>query len=316
MLRWRADFAGFFLGEDRMRLFAMTIAATGLVMPGTAAAQDRLSGEFGVSGLYDSHLSNDDVDASLEKGDFGARLDAEIKFQLVDKKQFELSAEYDFGQTLYFKYDEFNLQTHRFGADASTRIGGLRLGLGYDYMHVRLGGDALFNRQTVTPTLAGYVADRTFLRAYYTYLDKNFETQNGRDASGHEVGASLFRFFDDNAGFVSVRGSYETENAADPAYDFGGFLVGASSRIPLGDKKGGPKLRLGVNYRERNYDSITPSINEIRHETRWRGEASVEVPIKGGLRAEAEYRYTDRNSNFPASDYQEHRVQTGLFFEF
>lgn len=298
-----------------MRLLTSVVLGSAVFCTSPAIAQD-ISGEVGIAGLYDSHLTNDDIDVESDEGDFGARLDAEIEVQLVDTDRFEFGVGYDFGQTLYADRTDFNLQTHRLGADVGVRAGGVKFGLGYDFMHIRLGGNALFDRQTITPTISGFVSDGVYARAYYTYLDKDFDVTPGRDATGHEVGASLFRFFDGNRGFVSVRGSVESENAVDPAYDFDGFLVGVGSAIPLTAAKDGPRARLGLNYRERNYDAITPSIGAIREEQRWRAEAGLEVPIKGGLRGEAEYRYTDRSSNLPSADYTEHRITTGLVYEF
>jgi hypothetical protein len=195
-------------------------------------------------------------------------------------------------------------------AGGSTDLGGVSLGLDYSYSFVRLDNDAFLDLQLLTPSVSGFIGDRTYARAYYQYQDKNFDVLDGRDAETHAGGARVFYFFMDSRAFFSVNGEYESEDAVDPQFDFDGFLLGADLNLPV-PVVPGAEANFGFSYRERDYDSITPSIGEVREEDRSRFEAGLEVPIVGGLSLVAEYEYTDRNSNLPIADYNEH-VGRGL----
>lgn len=291
------------------------MAGTAMALPAAAHAKDTWSLELEAEGFYDSQLVVEEVDLEEAQDDFGIKLGADVEFQAIDKKAFELELGYDFGQTLYAEFDEFNLQSHVAHVAAATRLGGAKLGARYAFSHYRLDGDALFDMHSITPSVAGFVADQLYARGYYTYLDKDFSQRDGRDATGHQVGGSLFKFFDGNASYVSLNGRWEQEDAFDPAFDYDGFSIGADARLSLNGERSGPYVQAGVDYRDRDYDAITPSIGEVRTEDRLRGKAAFVYPLNDKLRVETGYRYTDRNSNLPSANYVEHRASAGVAFE-
>ncbi|TWJ09792.1 outer membrane beta-barrel protein [Altererythrobacter ishigakiensis] len=291
------------------------LVGTVILVPYSASANDQWSVEIEAGAFYDSQLVVDEIDTQEDSGDIGFRLGADVEFEAVNTDAFDLEFGYDFGQTLYADNDEFDLQSHVADVNASTRIAGARVGARYAFSHFRLGGDSLFDMHTITPSVSGFVADGLFARAFYTYNDKNFATFDGRDATGNQVGASVFKFFSDNAGFISVSGRWEEEDAMAAEFDYDGFVVGADLRIPIAGGRGGTRVQFGVDYRDRDYKAVTPSINEVRTEDRFRGEVELTVPVNERLRLEAGYRYTDRNSNLPSADYKEHRVSAGMLFE-
>lgn len=293
---------------------SLVLAGTAALAPQALMAQD-FSLEVEAGGFYDSQLVVDEIDIKQAEGDFGIKLGAQAEFEAIDTDSFELEFGYDFGQTLYSEFDEFNLQSHGADVSAATRIGGARLGARYAFSHYRLDGDALFDMHSITPSISGFVADEVFARAYYRYADKDFATRDGRDATGNQIGASAFKFFNKNAGFVSVSGHWEDEDAVDSQFDYDGFVLGADVRLPLAGTRDGPRVQFGVDYRDRGYKAITPSINAVRSEERIRGEAELTWPLSDSLRIQTDYRYTDRSSNLPSADYQEHRVSAGLVFE-
>lgn len=70
--------------------------------------------------------------------------------------------------------------------------------------------------------------------------------------------------------------------------------------------------RLDIEYRDRDYERITPSIAARRREERlvMTGTSDLHLSDRVGVRTIV--RYTDRNSNFPASNYEEIRASTGF----
>lgn len=294
---------------------ARLLACSAILVPTGAYAQDDFSVELEAGAFYDSQLVVDEIDLEQADGDVAFRLAADFEYQAIDTDAFDLEVGYDFGQSVYLDFDDFNLQSHVADISASTRVEGVRVGARYAFSHYRLGGDALFNMHTITPSISSFIADGVFARAFYTYNDKDFSAFDGRDASGNQVGASVFKFFNNNAGFVSLSGRWEDEDAVDPAFDYDGFVVGADLKIPFQNDRNGPFVQFGIDYRDRDYKAITPSIGEIRTEDRFRGEAELSIPIFNGFNAELGYRFTDRSSNLPSADYIENRVSAGMVWE-
>lgn len=297
------------MGKYRSLVYCIVVATT------SPAAAQELSLELKAGALYDSQLTFDETDERRQQGDIGARFRADVKVVPVDTKSFELDFRYTFDQTAYAEFDEFDIQSHRLGTGVQTRVGGARLGLDYDFRHIRLGGDALFDQHSITPSVAGFVGKDVYARAFYRFSEKNFEILEQRDADGHTVGTSVLRFFNGRRGFVSGSAQFETQDAIDPALDFQGYQIGVNARVPLTGARGGPLAKFGYNYRDRDFDNITPSIGERRAETRSRFNAGLDLPLARQFRLEADYRYTDRNSNFAPSNFNEHFVALALVFE-
>ncbi|MCJ7421263.1 hypothetical protein [Sphingomicrobium astaxanthinifaciens] len=296
-----------------MNKFAGALCAA-FLLPAAAQA-DPFSLEVEAKGFYDSELVVEDVDLTNADGSVGFRIGADAEVTAVDSDALELEFGYDFGQTAYLDADQFDLQSHVGDVSLATTLGGAKLGLRGAYGHYRLDGEGLFDQFSLTPSVSGFIADGFYGRAFYTYADKDYDLRDERDSTGNQFGGSIFRFFSDNAGYFALNARIENEDAADPAFSFDGFVVGTRARLPLDGKRGGLRLELGAQYRDRSYEAITPSIGAIREEDRLRGQAELIVPLGKGLRVETGYRITDRNSNLPSADYLEHRVSGGIVWE-
>lgn len=293
---------------------ATAAAALASVCAPAFAAEGDFNLEAAAGARYDSNINVEEADVLVDAEDIAAVFDVSASYEL-DASPGSLKLGYDFGQRLYEDFDQFDLQSHRFSAGARTRVAGARLGLDYSYNILRLGGDPFLDLQLISPSVAGFVAPKTYVRGYYQYMKKDFEVLAHRDADRHSFGASAFRFFMDNDAFVSVGGRYETEDASAPELDFDGYLLEANLQLPLPGIKDG-EVQFGYNYRKRDYDNVTPSIGERRIENRSRFEAEAEIPIVGGLALHTGYQYTDRNSNFPSADYNEHLLTGALSYRF
>lgn len=296
---------------NRSVFFAGLVAVQIGVTP-AALAKKPYSLELTAGAEYDSHLTVEELDVESSLGDIAAifRLDAEYK--PVQSRAGELRLGYSFDQSLYLEQDEFDTQTHRLSAGGSTRIGRARLGTDYSFYHIRLGGDPLLNMHVVSPSVSGFVTDKIFARAYYSYFDKDFERFENRDANTHQGGLTINRYFNRSRSFVSFGARYDNEDAVDPALDYEGFLLTANLQLPLELAARRGKVNFGYSYRDRDYDNVTPSIGERRRENRSVFRVRSELPVARKLSFEAEYRFTDRNSNFPNADYEEHKALAAL----
>ena len=70
--------------------------------------------------------------------------------------------------------------------------------------------------------------------------------------------------------------------------------------------------RVEFEYRDRDYENVTPSIGERRREDRSVITATSDMYLSDRIGVRTTIRYTDRNSNFAASNYEEIRASTGF----
>lgn len=280
--------------------------------PALAKEDKPLSLELSVGAEYDSNVSVDQVDVTTREGDMLAVLGARAKYKAEVGGETSIKLGYEFEQTLHEDFTGFDMQTHTLSAGADTKLGGIGLGADYSFYHILLGGDGFLDMHQVGPSLSAFVTDKVYLRVGYTYFDKDFKVADGRDASNHQVTGDVYYFFKDSKAYVSLGGRYETENTADPAFDYDGFQLSANVQLPVALWSRSGKIKFGYSYRERDYDNVTPSIGVRRHENRSMFRANAELPLTDHLSFKPEYRYVDRNSNYALSNYTEH-VANGSF---
>lgn len=275
-----------------------------------------LSLEVSVGGEYDSNIVVPEADLLAAEGDFAAIFGADAQYKIVDGETGELYVGYRFDQTLYAELDAFNMQTHAGTFGGAVTAGKATFDANYSFYHIRLGGDGLLNMHVISPSVSGFLTSKIYARAYYTYFDKSFSTLTERDAKTHYAGATVFHFFPNPKGYVSLGGRVDTEDAVDPALDFDGFELTGNLQLPVTSLNNEARVNFGVGYRDRDYDNITPLIGAARTEERYRARALFETPLSDHVGWQVQYRYTDRNSNFPVADYVEHRVTTEFSYKF
>ena len=280
-----------------------------------AKAEQPWSLEVAAGVQYDGNVNVEQLDILTSESDFAGLFEASAAYELSGSAG-SLEVGYDFSQRLYEDLDQFDLQSHAFSAGAKTKLGKAKLGVDYSYHIIRLGGDPFLNMHVVTPSIAGFVSNGIYLRGYYSFYDKNFEVANNRDADSHSFGLTAFRFFMNSKGYFNAGVRYDVEDTVDPILDYDGYLLDAKLQLPLSIVGRDAKARLGYSYRKRDYDNITPALGERRRENRSVVRAELETPLVGGLSLESEYRYTNRNSNFASTDYNEHFAAAMLRYRF
>ena len=270
------------------------------------AAVGSFSAEYSAGIEYDSNVAVLDIDASTTQGDFAALFDLGLDYEheLNDRTKVEIG--YNFGQDIQFDVTQFSTQTHRGKAEVSHDFGGVTAGATYQLIFSRLDGSGFLRFHRFTPFLAGYAADRKiYWRGSYIYTDKNFIDRLDRDGDVHAGSLEAFYFLNGLKTYLIAGYRYEVEDTVAPEFDFESHnaRIRLVQRVSLTERPS--KLRLGFRYENRNYDSITPSIGEIRDDVRYRVEASFETPINDTFYTELTGRYDILNSNLPAVDFEQ-----------
>lgn len=253
---------------------------------------------------YDSNVSVVEVDTSTAEGDFAALFDLGVGFETDIAENTTVEIGYDLGQDIQFDFTDFNTQTHRGSIEVAHDFGDVDIGVSYQLIHSRLGGDGFLTLHRLSPFASTYLADKTFyVRGSYIYTDKDFIGVADRDADVNAFNADVFYFVNGLTTYLIFGYKFESEDAVGAEFDFTANNLKARvvQRFPLGDRRA--KFRAGWRYENRNYDSVTPSIGVVRDDTRHKLEASLEIPLNDIFYAEIEYNYDIFNSNLPSVDF-------------
>jgi len=261
--------------------------------------------EVSAGAEYDSNVSVDAIDVNTAADDYAAVLDAKIGFDSEISENTEFKLGYSFSQSLHGEFTNFDIQSHFASADVSRDFGGFDLGTAYRIAYSRLGGAGFLTLQQVSPYASTFLTKKIFLRAAYTYTDKNFENRIDRDSTVHAGGADIYYFVNGVRTFFVTGYKYESEDALDSQFDFDShhFKIRFSQRFLIGQRSA--KLKIGWRYEVRDYSSITPSIGILRDDDRHRFQAELEIPITDRIFGSLEYEYSDYSSNLPSADYNQ-----------
>ena len=301
-----------------LMLLMLSVPATAVAQPaGTEERLDSpLSVEFSAGVEYDSNVSVDEIDNNTGADDFAAVLDADLEFEKEISENTEFSLGYSFSQSLHDEFTNFDIQSHFASADLSHDFGSFDFGGAYRFIYTRLGGDGFLVMQQISPYFTKFFGKKIFVRADYTYTDKDFENRTDRDTTGHSGGADIYWFLDGVRTYFVTGYKYKDENAVDSQFDYASHNIKArfSQRIPIGKRDA--KLKLGWRYETRDYSSITPSIGAIRDDDRHRFQAELEIPLSDRIYTLLEYEYADYSSNLPSADYTQSVASTRLGVRF
>ena len=272
------------------------------------------SAEAGVGVEYDSNVSVEEVDATSGEGDYALTMDLglEAKKGLTEKLVGALS--YDFSQSLYDEFSQVDRQTHILGADVAYSAQAVDTGLSTYYIHSRLDGDKFLELYRVSPYLSGFLAKKWYARGAYVYSDKSIEERPERDADTNAGEFDLYFFRRGLRSYFNFGYRYRDEDANADRYDYSSNSVKLRyiHRWDLFERLA--KLELSWRYEDREYDGITPSIEEKRDDQRHRWRGDLEVPIIGEAAVQFYYAYSDYESNFPQADYTQHLVGTRFVY--
>ena len=265
---------------------------------------------------YDSNVGVPDLDQNTGSADEALVIELGGKVSVVPLENLTLRAGYTFDATQYETFDEFSLQTHLATLEGEYDFGVLKAGLLVNAAHARLDGDGYLDYTQVSPNVSKLFFDTVFLRAAYLDIEKEFEIANDRDADGQGGQVDAFIFLDGTQRYIILGAKQVEEDAVNNEFDLTEWGLKARY-IHRTDILSQPaKLRLGLELEDQDYDAVTQSIGEVRSDEKLRGEARAEFQITEPLVIDIGYAYTDRSSNLPSADYDEHVATARLVARF
>jgi|GEM_PF-422961 len=285
---------------------------------GSQASQKEspLNFELNIGVEYDSSVSISEVDDNTAADDFALVFDADVDYEKNLSKNTSLNLSYSFSQSLHDEFTDFNLQTHFATADIAHDFGNYDIGGSYRYIFTLLDNDNFLTLQQLSPYFSTFVGKNLYLRADYTYIDKEFDVFEERDATANSVGADVYYFLEGTRRYFVLGYQYRDEDADDAQFDFESqnYKIRFVQRFQLGKRDMIGKLF--ARFDARNYDSITRSIGEVRDDDRTRIGAELEIPINDKASILVEYEYSEFDSNLPAADKTQNIIAVKMGFQF
>ena len=281
------------------------------------AANDKpWSVEASVGIEYDSNITVQEVDVETGEGDMAGLIDFSVNYEAEVDKATSFEVGYSFSQSLHEDATNFDLQSHVLTALAKHTFDGFDLGVSYLYINTSLGGESFLQIHKATPYVAFFATPALYIRADYSYTDKNLETSNDRDAQTHSIGGSAFYFTNKSKTYLMASYRYDSLDANADHFDYSGHDVKVRYQVKFPWGSSEARFRIGGRYVKRDYDGITPSLGVARHDERTSIESMIEIPVWEKLTASLKYRYTDASSNLASADYQESLVSFEIGYEF
>lgn len=252
---------------------------------------------------YDSNVSVDEIDNNTSKGDSAAVFYADLGYEKELTKNTKLDLNYSFSQNFYDEFTEFDMQTHFASADLSHDFDGLVAGGAYRYIYTTLDREGFLTLQQFSPYVTRFLSKKLFVRADYTYTDKEFEDITTRNATTDAIGANFYYFLNGAKRYFVIGYTYKDEDAKDPQFDYDShqFKLSFLQRFKINDRKA--TFKMGWHYEPRDYTSATPSIGKDRGDDRNTYEVELEVQLTDAVFVLLEYEYADFSSNLSTADY-------------
>lgn len=275
-----------------------------------AVARDERSVTFevGAGVRYDSNVALLEIDTSTNVGDALAVAEFGLGYNLPNTGRFDLTAGYNFSETLHEDFDAFDLRLHRGSSALSWDLGRVDVGAILQYAKAELDGAEFMTLRQVSPYVSTLAGRKLFLRFAYTGTNKDYDRNPLRKASADSWSADVYFFLNGVKTYLLLGLRRDDEDAIDAQFDYRGdrLRVQISHRFALRERE--LTFKAGVRSETRDYLNLTPSIAAPRDDRRVRFEASAALPLGERVVADFAYQRANNESNLPAVDFNEHLV--------
>jgi Tfp pilus assembly protein PilF len=206
-----------------------------------APSDDALAGALGIA-------EDDDGVGTIEAG---------ARYDVIREPSLRVSAGYEFFQSLHLDLDDFNLQDHRLGVDATGRAGRAIVGLATHYDYYLLKTDSFLEEISTAPWLRIPLGPSDETDLYYRFRYRDFKDEpfdSLRDAANHAVGLRWAHYFGARERYVALGYRFDHE---EPAQDEGELFAydGHEADAELGWMlPGAIASELSYAYRRENYE--------------------------------------------------------------
>jgi len=297
---------------------AAATLATAIVCGDAHADDQRVS--FGVDARagvqYDSNVGIVELDDNSGEPDQATALAAAIDATIRPGKPVSLRFGYDYADTAYRRFSEFDLTLHHAVAALKFSNQCLDAAVTVDRYAGILDSDRYLTLTQYSPSVSKLFGSRVFLRAAYTASSKNYDVLGTRSSTGSAVRLDSYLLLDGMNRYLSLAVQQSREDAVDPELDYHGMSValayGHRVTMPLLQLR----LKAQVRYGQRDYLNNTESIDTNREDSRLRAAVAATIPFTDHIELECTVERTDNGSNLESAVIDKVIYRVGLAMQF
>lgn len=262
---------------------------------------------------YDDNLTRIEQDIVSGDSDHAYIFELNGSYRFLDTSDLQLEAGYDFFQSIYDDRSDFDFQSHGFNLGAAHEEEKFDLSADINYTTANLDDLNFVDLFMFIPRVGISLSPALYTDISYMFQDKNFDTDNRRDASNHSISLSQFLFFMESKAYVSGTYRLESEDADGAEFDYVGHLLKAALKYPAPFET---IFKASLQFKFRDYDNITPSIGEERDDTITTFKLELAKKLSRLFDVRASYEHIDSESNLATVDFSENILYLVLAFQY
>ena len=259
---------------------------------------------------FDDNLTVEEQDNVSGQEDYAVVFELEGKYSPEFLSPYSGEVYYEFYQSFYEDFSEFDLQTHTAGLTGEQEFQGWDIGLDYNFTYMFLGSDGFLQTHSLSPSVGKSLQSNLYTNFSYIFIDKDFrnDSDSDRDAFNNSIGGDAFYFFQKNQAYCQLGYRLEDEDASGDEFDYMGHIFNAAVQIPAPLDT---KVRLSYKYHFKDYSNITQSIGSEREDKKQTVSLTVSGDIRDNIGLKFDYQYIDNDSNLSSNEYNQNIVFLG-----
>lgn len=267
---------------------------------------------FKLSRQYDDNVrlepSDLDIDQGADKSDCAAIAYFSGKYNFVNREKMTAGARYSHYQKWHDDLNEFNLTGSMLDIYTEYRYKSLGFGLSWLPSFYWADSDSYLRRQQLKPRVKWVINNDLSADISLSYFNNNYLDDDNRDGHTNAVNINMNYNFLNNRARLTSSLAYEDNSASHPDYYYGEIKagVGAIFLIPWD-----LTFRLDLKYNDKKFDNTDSYYSVKRNDDKFSGSIGLSRSLYyEWLSIEAEFQYTDNDSNI--KDYEYTRAETTL----
>ncbi|NND54651.1 MAG: DUF560 domain-containing protein [Gammaproteobacteria bacterium] len=265
---------------------------------------------------WDSNVGLSEIDANTDNADQVTNVQIGAGIQTRHTDDLRSVLRYDYSDTSYEEYSEFDLGLHQFQAELTTRFGLTDVGLMVNHFDGNLDGDDYLSLTRIAPNVSRLFNNRWFLRAAYVHTDTSYDEMPERDASGLGLRTDAYYLLQGMEHYAAFSFALGREDAEADELDYNRWQIGVTYAFPIRTNSFVTNLKLRARYEDRSYRSEDPVIGAARSDTRMRYSIEADMPLADRLGITSYIDWSSSDSNLEAADYDKRVAGIRLTLEF
>jgi tetratricopeptide (TPR) repeat protein len=266
----------------------------------------------GMSWQYDDTLTVEEQDRLSEEADMALNYEFGMGSRLVINKNASIEMGYDFSQSFYDKFPEFDYQSHYLSTSTSYASGNWDADVSYGFNYSLLDRKDFIAIHNITPRLGFVPQPNLYTSVTYSFSRKNFIDDNTRDGINHSWSLSQFLFFMENKAYAYLSYGLDLDDTEDPEFDYLGHSALAAVRMPVPFNI---NANLSYNYNYKNYKSVTASIGEQRFDAKHTIQFGLSRYVLDALEVKIDITRVMSNSNLSSVDFVQNIFLLGFTYK-